>query len=131
MTSAHSTPDQPMYAESLNVARHWESAEPVPSLSATSCTFQINQIVKHIDPPKVREIVETIFAHLLRLLDCLHTVESHLHSVCEAEETFSLFQVIHDEADALVRSIREDALTCDELNDELCDTLDGISFALS
>lgn len=132
MTLADSTLNQSTLAESLSVTRPAESAGPVnPDVSATSCSFHLNQLVKQIDPLKVREIVGTVFGDLLRLLECLSPIESHLHQVDEAEETFALFQIIHDEAGALVKFIREDALTCEALNEELCDTLDGITFAVS
>jgi hypothetical protein len=75
--------------------------------------------------------VDSIFADLLRLLEYLRPIESDLQQVDEAEDTFTLFQFIHAEACVLVQFIREDALTCEALNEELCDTLDGIVFAVS
>lgn len=132
MTLADATLDQPTLAESLSVTRQAESAWPVnPDVPATSCNFTVNELVKQVDPPKAREIVGTIFRDLLRLLECLHPIESQLSHVDDAEETFALFQFIHDEACALVRFIRDDALTCEALDEELCDRLDGISFAVS
>ena len=114
------------------MTRQAESAGPVnPGVSATSCSSHLNQLVEQIDSPKVREIAGTVFEDLLRLLDCLRPIESHLHQVDEAEETFALIQFIHDEACALVKFIREDALTCEALDEEMCDTLDGITFAVS
>lgn len=131
MTLANSTPDQPTLAESLRVTRQAESADLVdPDLSA-SCSFQLEQLVKQIESPKVREIVDTVFGDLLRLLECLRPIESQLNQVDAAEEIFALFQNIHDEARALVKFIEDDALTCKALNRELCDTLDGITFAVS
>ena len=132
MTLAKSTLKQPTLAESLTGTRHAESAWPVnPDVSATSCNFTVNDLVKQIHPPKVREIVGAIFGDLLRLLECLRPIESLLSHVDDADEIFAVFQFIHDEAGALVRFIREDALTCAALDEELCDTLDGITFAVS
>ena len=132
MTLADSTLDQPTLAESSTLARHAESAWPMNvGESAASCNFTINQILQQIESPKAREVVGTIFGDLLRLLECLHPIESQLNHVDDAEETFAVFQFIHNEASALVKFIREDALTCKALDEELCDTLDGISFAVS
>jgi hypothetical protein len=131
MTLALFTPNQTTLAEPVSAMRPAECAGPMnPGVSTTSISFHINQLVKQIDPPKVREIVDAIFADLLRLLDYLRPIESHLHQVDEADETFAMFQFVHDEACALIELIREDALTCDALNEELRDTLDGIVFAV-
>ncbi len=132
MTLADSTLNQLALTESLNVSRRAESATPVHSdLDSTSCSSYIDQLVKRINVARVRKIVDTVFGDLLRLLECLDPIESQLHHVDEAEETFALFQFIHDEACALVEFIREEALTCEALDEELYDTLDGITFAVS
>jgi hypothetical protein len=132
MTLADSTLNQLALAESLSSTRRAESAKIVkPDISAPSCSFHLSKLVKTIQTPQVREIVETVFQDLLRLLDCLHPIESQLDRLDEAEEALSLFQAIHDEASALVKFIREEALTCEELDQELYDTLDGITFAVS
>lgn len=132
MTLADSTLDKPTLAASLSLTRHAESAWPVnPGESAASCNFTVKQILQQIDAPKARKVVGTIFGNLLRLLECLHPIESQLNHVEDAEETFAVFQFIHDEACELVKFIREDALTCNALDEELCDTLDAITFAVS
>src|SRR5882724_10750165 len=98
MTLALSTPNQATLAEPVSAMRPAESAGLVdPGVSATSCSFHINQLVKQIDPPKVREIVDTIFADLLRLLEYLQPIKSDLQQVDEAEETLALFQFIYAE----------------------------------
>ena len=131
MTLVLHTPDQATLAEPVSAMRPAECAGLVnPGVSATSSSFHINQLVKQIEPPKVREIVDSIFADLLRLLEYLRPIESDPQQVDEAEETLALFQFIHAEACVLVQSIREDALTCEALSEELRDTLDGIVFAV-
>ena len=97
----------------------------------TSCRLQIDRVVRQIDSPEVREIVNTVFKDMLRLLECLDLIETHLRQVDAAEETFALFQIIHDEARLLVEYIREDGLTCAAMAEELIDTLDGITFAVN
>ncbi len=97
----------------------------------TSCRIQIDRVVREIESPKVREIVNKVFKDLLRLLECLDLIESHLRQVDAAEETLALFQIIHDEARLLVDYISEDGLNCDAMNEDLVDTLDGITFAVN
>jgi hypothetical protein len=87
--------------------------------------------VREIEGPEVREIVGTVFRDLLRLLECLGLIESHLRQVDAADETFALFQLIHDEACMLVEFIRKDGLNCAAMSEELSDTLDGITFAIN
>jgi hypothetical protein len=99
--------------------------------SATTCGYHLDHLVMQIESAKVRDIVGTVFWDLLRLLECLRLIETHLRQVDEAKETFTLFQLIHAEASALVKFIREDALPCEVLNEELADTLDGITFAVN
>ncbi|HEY8188224.1 MAG TPA: hypothetical protein VIF64_19300 [Pyrinomonadaceae bacterium] len=132
MTLADSILNQLKLAESLRAPRRPESAEPVNTdFAAKACRYRLDQVVKRIDPPKVRRIVQAVFSDLLRLLDYLRPLESQLYKVDEAEKTFALFQFIHDEASALVKSITEDALTCEALSEDLFDTLDGMTFAVS
>ena len=97
----------------------------------TSCSFEIDRVVHEIESAEVREIVDTVFKDLLRLLECLSLIESHLRQVEAADETFALFQLIHDEARVLVKFIREDGLNCAAMSEELSDTLDGITFAVN
>ncbi|HEX9426007.1 MAG TPA: hypothetical protein VF899_22410, partial [Pyrinomonadaceae bacterium] len=96
-----------------------------------SCRAQVDRVVHDIEAPVVREIVGRVFGDLLRLLECLSLTQAHLRQVDSAEETFAVFQIIHDEARALVMFIREDAMPCEAINDELSETLDGISFAVN
>ena len=132
MTLADSTLKQSTFADSLRVTRRAESARLVDTdISARSCRLHVNQIVKQIEPPKVRRIVGDVFDDLLRLLERLRPIESQLRSVDKAEETFALFHHIHDAASTLVKSISEEALTCEALSEDLFDTLDGITFAIS
>ena len=65
------------------------------------------------------------------MLECVGLVENYLRQVDAAEETFALFQLIHDEARKLVEFIRTDALNSNLLTEELADTLDGITFAVN
>jgi hypothetical protein len=98
---------------------------------ADSCLFELDRVVREIESTEVREIVGTVFQDLLRLLECLTLIEGHLRRVDAAEETFALFQVIHDEARELLYYIRQDGLNCAGIAEDLSDTLDGIAFAVS
>lgn len=96
-----------------------------------SCRFQIEQVVRAIESPEVREIIEKVFSILLRLLECLSFIERYLRQVATAEETIVLFQLIRDEAGVLVEFIRDIALNSPAMNEALIDILDGITFAVS
>jgi hypothetical protein len=96
-----------------------------------ACRSNIDRVVKQIEAPEVRVIIGTVFQDLLRLLECLSLIESHLGQVDAAQETFAFFQLIHDDACTLVDYIRTDGLDCQLMTEELTDTLDGIAFAVN
>jgi len=107
---------------------------PQPSLQSpddTSCRFEIDRVVREIEIPEVRDIVQTVFSDLLRWLECLGLIEGHLRQIDYADETFALFQFIQGEARLLVEFIREEGLNCPVMDAELSDTLDGIAFAIN
>jgi hypothetical protein len=111
-------------AELINPAKFSELGPPIYHI-------HINRLVLEIDSPELRTLVGTVFQDLLRLLECVELVENYLRQVDAAEETFALFQLIHDEARKLVDFIRTDALNSDLLSADLAETLDGITFALT
>lgn len=131
MTLAKQITEQTPATESLLVSRPANPVSRSAGAEQKTCGYQINQVIEGIDLPDVREIVGTVFQNLLALIECLDLIESHLRQVDAADETFALFQVIHDEARVLVDFIRADALSNPSMSDELLDTLDGITFALS
>jgi hypothetical protein len=110
----------------LNESARWAFAQ-----TRGSCEGHLHRVVCQIDSPNVKEIVEVVFSDLLRLLECLSLIESHLRQVDAADETFALFQLIHDEARGLVKFIRTDALNSPALSEELIDALDGITFVIN
>jgi hypothetical protein len=120
-------------ATALLVAPAQQKTSSVRMVTSEHATRQqeIDRVVRQIKSADVRDIVGTVFQDLLRLLECLDLIEGHLRQVDAAEETFALFQLIHDEARSLVEFIRTDALNCEVMTEELADTLDGITFALN
>lgn len=131
MTLAKQTSEQTRAAGSPPVDRAANPPQPSPVGGQKTCGYQIDDVIQRIELPAIRETVATVFQTLLGLLECLDIIEGHLRQVDAADETFALFQVIHDEAGALVDFIRADALTTPSMSVELIDTLDGITFALS
>lgn len=116
------------------VGAHLTTQHPLVSQAKpdhTSCRFQIDRVVNQIESPQERQLIGAVFQDMLRLLECLSMIESHLRQVDAAAETFALFQLIHDEARVLVDFIREDGLSCVSRNEDLVDTLDGITFAVN
>ena len=112
---------------SLGDSSRWSASGEVRQ----GCQGHLHRVVCEIDSPSVKETVEVVFKDLLRLLECLGLIESHLRQVDAADETFALFQLIHDEARGLVKFIRTDALNSTALSEELIDTLDGITFVIN
>lgn len=116
------------------VGAHPPANDPLARQAApdhTSCRLQIDRVVSQIESPPERQLIGAVFQDLLRLLECLSLIESHLRQVDAAAETFELFQLIHDEARVLVDFIREDGLNCVARNEDLVDALDGITFAVN
>src|SRR6185436_13683170 len=98
-----------------------ESPEHEPAGGSTvpdhaSCRIELDRIVREIESQDVRQIIDTVLKDLLRLLESLSLIEKFLRQVNSAEETFALFQIIHDEARSLVNYIREDGLNSSALN---------------
>ena len=108
-------------------AGRWISSDPEPG----TCAWYLERIVNQIDSAEVKETVQVVFADLLRLLECLGMIEAHLRQVDSADETFALFQLIHDDARGLVEFVRSDAINCAGITEELADTLDGITFVIN
>jgi hypothetical protein len=131
MISIELTPNQSTTSDALT--RHSKPGPVVnfPTPMLPTCRFQTDRLVQQISSSEVREIVGTLFQNILRLLECLGLIETHLRKVDSADETFALFQLIHDDARDLVRFIRTDALNCVGITDELADTLDGITFVIN
>lgn len=125
-TSNQTTPARPLEASEPNHA-----SQPTQLPDHATCRFELLRVVCEIDSQPVRVVVDSVFNDLLRLLECLAIIETHLKQVEDADETFAFFQVIHDEARTLVNFIREDALGCPAMDAALIDTLDGITFAVS
>lgn len=131
MTLAKQNSEQTWSERSLLVALNPEPMHSLPVARQQTCGYQIDQVIQRIDLPEVREIVGPVFQSLLGLLECLDLIESHLRQVDAADETFAIFQEIHDAARGLVEFIRARALSNPLMSEELIDTLDGITFALS
>lgn len=101
-----------------------------PHVPRANCGFHVNRLVKGISSSTVKDVVGTVFEDLLCLLECLKLSGSHLPKVEGALKTFDLLQIIHDEARALVKFISHAVLTCEEMPEEVAETLDGITFAI-
>jgi hypothetical protein len=64
-------------------------------------------------------------------LECLQFTEDQLRHANSANETFALFEVVHEEARVLVEFIRTNGSNRDVMSDELIEILDGSAFALN
>lgn len=121
-------PSNSSYATNLvRTTQTFGLATPDPK----NCRSQISYLVSDIESHGIREVVEVVFNDLLRLLECLDLIEVHLRKVEFAEQTFEMFQLIHDDASGLVDFIHTKGLKPEIVTQELFDTLDGISFAVN
>ncbi|HKZ80149.1 MAG TPA: hypothetical protein VJ124_17880 [Pyrinomonadaceae bacterium] len=92
--------------------------------------LKIEDLVNRIEQPPIRAIVGSVFQDLLRLLECLDLIQSHVRQVDKADETLALFQLIHSEAQSLISSVKTEAVAAEQIDGNLAETLDGISFAV-
>ena len=99
--------------------------------SLSECRSFLESMVEGISGFRIGRLVGTVFQDLLRLLECLSIIEGDLRHVNTAEETLAFYQLIRDEVRSLMELIETDALNCNEVPQELADTLDGLAFALS
>ena len=120
-------PSNSSRANFVRTTQTFGSATPDPK----NCRSQISCLVSDIESLGIRELVGVVFNDLLRLLECLDLIEVHLRKVEFAEQTFELFQLIHDDASGLVDFINATGLKPEIVTQELFDTLDGISFAVN
>jgi hypothetical protein len=127
MTIKNSTSNTSSLANVIRSRQTFTLAAP----DSNDCRYQISRVVQDIESPVIREIVSVVFDDLLRLLECLDMIEVHLRKVEFAGQTFEMFQLIHDDACALIDFIHSEGLRPELVTDELFETLDGISFAVS
>lgn len=128
LTDANSEQLTPL--QSSGILGRQLALDPTAGPEGKTCRLQVDQVIRQIDCTPIRDLVGNVFQDLLRLLDCLSVVEGHLRQVENAEVTFAFFQLIHDDAFALVNFIRSNGLNPAVMGDELAETLDGIAFAV-
>jgi hypothetical protein len=128
MISTDSRPDSllihPVFGTADSVSRSNTATDDV-------CSWHLDRVVDEIANPEVKTIVRTVFQDLLRLLECLRLIETHLTYVDKAEQTFAFLHLMYDEARALVDFIQGDALDTESIQGDLANALDGVSFALT
>jgi hypothetical protein len=92
---------------------------------------QLNMLLEDVDDQRLRALMMRIFNDLARLLDYLRIAEAALEQEeGVAHENLAFFTPINEEALTLRDFIEQHALGAECINEELRDTLDGISFAL-
>ena len=92
--------------------------------------WQIDPLLASIESPAVREAVDDVFSDLLRLLDCLRFVGGRWLTANETEKTLAIFALVHVDARSVVESIQQ-AMNTVGVDENLYDTLDGITFAIT
>jgi hypothetical protein len=92
-----------------------------------SLSSQIDLMLSESEDKPVLVAIRRVFLDLVRLLDCLHLMESNLHQV---RETLALFELIQADTLALLDFAENVALKSEGLTPALYEVLDGMSFAL-
>jgi hypothetical protein len=94
---------------------------------------EIDQALKLIENPQLRDVSQTILTELLRFFDWLDRIENNLHKLDTLLENLSLLEVLEFESRALIDYIDTKAirLATTSGNDRLNDVLDGISYGIT
>jgi hypothetical protein len=87
-------------------------------------------LVEQIGPQATRETVQTIFDHLFYLLRYLRRLGNDLRQVDPPQETLTRLNLFRARTSLLLKFIRATVMNFDRRNPTLCETLDGISFAV-
>ena len=91
----------------------------------------IDQVVRDIENPQLRNITQTILGEMLRFFDWLDRIENNLHKLDTLLESLSLLEVLEFEARSLIDFIETRAIKAAAGNDRLHEVLDGITYGIS
>jgi len=91
----------------------------------------IGLLVEQIEPLTTRAAVQTTFYHLFNLLHCLRQLDNNLRHQNPTQETLAILEEFRIKAAFLLDFIPKVTVNDDDANQILCETLDGISFAVS
>jgi hypothetical protein len=91
----------------------------------------IDQVVRDIEHPELRNITQTILGEMVRFFDWLDRIENNLHKLDTLLESLSLLEVLEFEARSLIDYIERRAIKVAAGNDRLHEVLDGITYGIT
>jgi hypothetical protein len=91
----------------------------------------IDQVIRDIENPELRNITQTILGEMVRFFDWLDRIENNLHKLDTLLESLSLLEVLEFEARSLLVYIERRAIKAAAGHDRLHEVLDGITYGIS
>ena len=91
----------------------------------------IDQTLRGIEHPELRNITQTILGEMVRFFDWLDRIENNLHKLDTLLESLSLLEVLEFEARSLIDFIEARAIKAAAGNDRLHEVLDGITYGIT
>ncbi len=91
----------------------------------------IDQVVRDIENPELRNITQTSLGEMVRFFDWLDRIENNLHKLDTLLESLSLLEVLEFEARSLIDYIERRAIKVAAGNDRLHEVLDGITYGIT
>ena len=125
--SQESEPQLPLVGDIVELHPQTESQREVQA----NLQNAIDQVVRDIANPELRNITQTILGEMLRFFDWLDRIENNLHKLDTLLESLSLLEVLEFEARSLIDFIETRAIKAAAGNDRLHEVLDGITYGIS
>jgi hypothetical protein len=125
--SPESEPQLPLLGDTVELNPQTESQREVQ----VNLQNAIDQVLRDIENPALRNITQTILGEMVRFFDWLDRIENNLHKLDTLLESLSLLEVLEFEARSLIDFIEARAIKAAAGNDRLHEVLDGITYGIS
>jgi hypothetical protein len=125
--SPESEPQLPLLGDTVELNPQTESQREVQF----NLQNAIDQVLRDIENPALRNITQTILGEMVRFFDWLDRIENNLHKLDTLLESLSLLEVLEFEARSLIDFIEARAIKAAAGNERLHEVLDGITYGIS
>lgn len=125
--SQESEPQLPLVGDTVELDTQTESQREVQA----NLQNAIDEVIRSIENPELRNITQTILGEMLRFFDWLARIENNLHKLDTLLESLSLLEVLEFEARSLIDFVERRAIKAAAGNDRLNEVLDGITYGIS
>lgn len=125
--SQEAEPQLPLVGDVVELHPQTESQREVQA----NLQNAIDQVVRDIGNPELRNITQTILGEMVRFFDWLDRIENNLHKLDTLLESLSLLEVLEFEARSLIDYIERRAIKAAAGSDRLHEVLDGITYGIS